>query len=143
MFILYMSECPCRNPFLESVFASKPWLCWSTKGSNFAFCSEAPCATQRRAQIGRGAAQHELMALGFYSRVFVFLGTCMPQKGPCLPHLPPHGGSCLPGGRVAEVRSVCPLLSMSQRRNMPSKHQIRGDGARLYHCAFQTGGGMC
>lgn len=137
-----MNETPCRNLFLESAFASKPWLCCGTDSSNFAFCSEAPVCSMRRAQFGRGAAQHELMAFGFYSRVFVFLGACMPQKGPCFP---PHGGSCLPaaGGCVAEVRSVCTILSTSKRRNMPSKHQILGDGACFYHSAFQTGGGIC
>lgn len=47
------------------------------------------------------------------------------------------------GGCVAEVRSVCILLSTSVRRNVPSKHQTLGGGAHLYHSAFQTGGRVC
>lgn len=43
---------------------------------------------------------------------------------------------------MAEVRSVCILLSTSVRRNVPSKHQTLGGGAHLYHSAFQTGGCM-
>lgn len=143
-----MGETPCRNCFLESVFASKPWLCWSIESSNFAFCPAAPVCNESPVWERRGAAQCEFMALDFYRRVFVFLGTCGPQNGPWWLRLALHGGSCLvdppaAGGWVAEARSVCTPFSASRRRNMTSKHQTLGGGTHLYHSVFQTGGHMC